>query len=151
VFFATAERRRKSAAYCLGGAYLLGRDLRTGQQTRKNPVLAFQNTLKAAEQGYVPAAAAVGMMYAVGKGTQQDYAEAARWWTRAAEAGHTLAATNLSMVYRGVPGVKSDSAKSEYWAQFVKTTVCLRSSCVKTLRPCPRNARKTSYGTPHPR
>ena len=100
-------------------AFLLGRDLRTGQPSPKNPVLAFQNTLKAAEQGYVPAAAAVGMMYAIGKGTQQDYAEAANWWTRAAEAGHTLAATNLSMVYRGVPGVKADSAKSEYWAKFV--------------------------------
>jgi hypothetical protein len=108
-----------TAAYCTGGNYLLGRNRATGQPLRKDPVLAFQNTLKAAEQGYVPAEAAVGMMYAIGKGVELNYAEAAKWWTKAAEAGHVLAATNLSMVYRGVPGVRSDAAKSEQWAKFV--------------------------------
>jgi hypothetical protein len=108
-----------ATTYCSGGNYLLGRDLATGQPVKKDPVLAFQNTLKAAEQGYVPAEAAVGMMYAVGKGVQQDYVEASKWWTKAAEAGHVLAAFNLSMVYRGVPGVRSDAAKSEQWAKFV--------------------------------
>lgn len=105
-------------AFCAGGKYLLGRDLATGQPMQTDPVLAFQNTLKAAEQAYVPAEAAVGMMYAVGKGVQQNYAEAATWWTKAAEAGHVLAATNASMIYRGVPGVKADKVKSEQWAKF---------------------------------
>jgi len=109
----------KVSLYCTGGNYLLGRNLATGEPVKQDPVLAFQNTLKAAQQGYVPAEAAVGMMYAVGKGVQQDYSEAAKWWTQAAEAGHVLAATNLSMVYRGVPGVRPDSAKSEQWAKFV--------------------------------
>jgi hypothetical protein len=108
-----------AAAYCTGGNYLLGRNLATGQPVKKDPALAFQNTLNAAEQGYVPAEAAVGMMYAVGKGVQQNYVEASNWWTKAAEAGHILAATNLSMVYRGVPGVRSDAAKSAQWAKFV--------------------------------
>ncbi len=106
-------------AYCAGGKYLLGRDLVTGKPLAKNPVLAFENTLKAAEQGFVPAEAAVGMMYAIGKGVEQNWTEAAKWWTVAAEAGHVLAATNLSMVCRGVPGVRSDPAKSEQWAKFV--------------------------------
>jgi len=39
--------------------------------------VAFKYTLQAAEQGYVPAEAAVGMMYANGKGVQQNYPEAA--------------------------------------------------------------------------
>lgn len=108
-----------TASYCAGGNYLLGRNLATGQPVAKDPALAFQNTLKAAEQGYVPAEAAVGMMYAIGKGVELNYVEAAKWWTKAAEAGHVLAATNLSMVYRGVPGVRSDAAKSEQWAKFV--------------------------------
>jgi TPR repeat protein len=108
-----------AASYCTGGNYLLGRNLATGQPVKKDPVLAFQHTLNAAEQGYVPAEAAVGMMYAVGKGVQQDYVEASKWWTKAAEGGHVLAAFNLSMVYRGVPGVRSDAAKSEQWAKFV--------------------------------
>ncbi|HEY2013157.1 MAG TPA: hypothetical protein VGH38_06615, partial [Bryobacteraceae bacterium] len=75
-----------ATAYCTGGNYLLGRNLATGQQMAKDPVLAFQNTLKAAEQGYVPAEAAVGMLYAIGKGVQLNYVEAAKWWTKAAEA-----------------------------------------------------------------
>ncbi len=109
----------KAAAYCTGGGYLLGRNLTTGQRMKKDPVLAFQNTLKAAEQGYVPAEAAAGMMYAIGKGVEQNYAEATKWWTAAAEAGHLLAATNVAMAYRGVPGVRADAAKSEQWAKFV--------------------------------
>lgn len=106
-------------AYCEGGKYLLGRDLTaSGQPVKMDPVLAFQNTLAAAQEGYVPAEAAVGMLYAVGKGVPQNYVEAANWWTKAAEAGHVLAATNASMVYRGVPGVPADTAKAEQWAKF---------------------------------
>jgi hypothetical protein len=106
------------AAYCAGGNYLLGRDLASGSPIKPNPALAFQNTKKAAEQGYTPAQAALGMMYAVGKGVEQSYVEAANWWTKAAEAGHILAATNLSMVYRGAPGVKADPAKHAQWSKF---------------------------------
>jgi uncharacterized protein len=109
----------RATAFCTGGNYLLGRNLATGQPVKNEPALAFQHTLNAAEQGYVPAEAAVGMMYAVGKGVQQDYVAASKWWTKAAEAGHVLAAFKLSMMYRGVPGVHSDAAKSEQWAKFV--------------------------------
>jgi hypothetical protein len=92
----------------------------SGEKTiRTDPSTAFQSTLKAAEQGYVPAQAAVGMMYADGKGTQQNYPEAARWWNKAAEGGHVLAASNLSMIYRGGAGVKGDPKLSEKWAKFV--------------------------------
>jgi hypothetical protein len=82
--------------YCTGGSYLVGHDFATGQPVRQQPALAFQNTLHAAELGYVPAEAALGMMYANGKGTQQDYAEAGKWWAKAAEGGHVLAAANAA-------------------------------------------------------
>jgi TPR repeat protein len=97
-------------AYCRGGSYL---------QSRKDPAKAFALTLRAAELNYVPAQAAAGMMFAIGKGVEQDWNQAAAWWTKAAEAGHILAATNLSMVYRGAPGVTSDAAKHTYWSKFV--------------------------------
>src|SRR5262249_12269843 len=87
--------------YCMGGGYLLGYHLGTGQPMGKQPALAFKYTLQAAEQGYIPAEAAVGMMYANGKGVEQNYPEAAKWWLRAAEGGHVLAAFNVSMLYRG--------------------------------------------------
>ena len=66
-------------------------------------------TLKAAEMGHVPAQALMGMLYAVGKGTAQNFAEAAKWWQKAAAAGHGLAATNASMLFRGGAGVKADA------------------------------------------
>ena len=79
---------------------------------------AFDATLQAAEKGYVPAEAQVGMMYADAIGTEQNYAEARKWWEQAANGGNALAASNLSMVYRGVPGLKGDMKQSEKWAQF---------------------------------
>lgn len=87
--------------YCTGGSYLLGYNLATGKKMEKQPALAFQNTLKAAEQGYVPAQAQVGMMYAIGKGVNQNYPEAHNWWSKAAAAGHALAAVNDKMVPKG--------------------------------------------------
>ncbi len=104
--------------FCQGGASLLGYNLATGQPIRKEPKAAFQYTLRAAEAGYVPAQAAVGMLYANGKGVQQSFAEAATWWVKAAEAGHVQAATHASMVYRGGGGVKADPNLSAKWAKF---------------------------------
>ena len=95
--------------FCQGGK-LLGTD----------PSQGFQLTLQAAEKGYVPAQAAAGILYADGKGTPQNYAEAARWWNKAAEAGHLLAAGNLSLLYRGGSGVPSDAKLSSKWAKFVE-------------------------------
>jgi TPR repeat protein len=106
--------------FCTGGGYLLGKNLMTGQPMRRDPALAFKNTLKAAEQGYAPAGNAVALMYANGKGTEQDYASAAAWWVKAAEAGHLQAASHAAMVYRGGPGIPSNAALSAKWAKFVQ-------------------------------
>lgn len=63
----------------------------------------FQKTKEAAEMGYAPAQAMLGMMYANGSGVAQDYKEAALWWQKAADQGHALAAQNLARV----PGRRS--------------------------------------------
>jgi len=44
------------------------------------------------------------MLYANGKGVQQDYTEARSWWTKAATGGHALAATSAANA-RGAPKV----------------------------------------------
>jgi hypothetical protein len=105
------------ASFCKGGDYLLGQDLKSKQPMAKNPQLAFTNTLKAAEKGYAPAENAVALMYANGKGTKQNYAEATQWWVKAAEAGHVEAAFHASMAYRGTPGVPANKELSEKWAR----------------------------------
>jgi len=104
--------------FCKGGSYLLGQNLATKQPARKDPVLAFKNTLQSAEKGYVPAENAIALMYADGKGTEQNYVEAAKWWVKAAEAGHLEAAFHASMVYRGTPGVPSNPELSAKWAKL---------------------------------
>ena len=58
----------------------------------------FAKTKQAAELGSVPAQAMLGMMYANGTGTEQDYQEAGDWWAKAAAGGHPLAAQNLARV-----------------------------------------------------
>jgi proline iminopeptidase len=94
-----------------------------GHALSTDPVQAFQKTLQAAEQGYVPAEAMVGMFYAVAKGTPQSFPDAVQWWTRAAESGHSLAAQSLSMAYRGVAGVKADAVLSAGWAKIAQDRV----------------------------
>ena len=83
----------------------------------KNPAKAFQSTLQAAQAGYVPAQEVVGMMYAVGKGVQQDYHEAAKWFLTAAEAGNPRAAANYMAAGRS--GLRGDRELSERWARFL--------------------------------
>jgi TPR repeat protein len=117
---ATRHSQEPIDLFCTGGAYLLGRNLTTGQSMRRDPALAFKNTLRAAEQGYVPAENAVALMYANAKGTEQNYAEAAKWWVKAAEAGHLQAAFHASMVYRGGSGVPANAVLSGKWAKFVE-------------------------------
>ena len=83
----------------------------------KNPAKAFQSTLQAAQAGYVPAQEVVGMMYAVGKGVQQDYHEAAKWFLTAAEAGNPRAAANYMAAGRS--GLRNDRELGERWARFL--------------------------------
>jgi TPR repeat protein len=82
----------------------------------KNPAKAFQSTLQAAQAGYVPAQEVVGMMYAVGKGVQQDYKEAAKWFLTAAEAGNPRAAANFVATSRSLRG---DVELAQRWAKFL--------------------------------
>ena len=76
-------------------------------------------TLQAAGQGYVPAEEAVGMMYALGKGVQQDFAEAGKWWTKAAEGGNLHAARNVAVLYSNGEGVPRDREISTKWTRYV--------------------------------
>jgi TPR repeat protein len=90
-----------------------------GQSDKVDVVSAFQNTLKAAEQGYVPAQAAVAMMYANGKGVQQNYAEAGKWWIKASEGGDLMAARHAWNLYRNGEGVDRNPTIANQWAKVI--------------------------------
>ncbi len=88
-------------------------------QQKRDVASAFQFTLKAAEQGYVPAQSAVAMMYANGKGVQQNYAEAGNWWNKAAEGGDLIAARHLWNLYRNGEGAERNPTIANRWAPVI--------------------------------
>lgn len=90
---------------------------------------AFQSTLKSAEQGSVSAQATVAMMYANGKGVQQSYAEAGKWWVKAAEGGDMKAARHAWNLYRNGEGVERNPTVANQWAKVIGEPVqMLRNS-----------------------
>lgn len=108
----------EATSFCQGGAFLTGTDPATGKSVGIDAVKAFQLTLKAAEQGYHPAEAVVGIMYVVGKGVEQNNPEGAKWLAKAADAGDTLAATNANMLYKGSPGLRPNKELSEKYLKL---------------------------------
>jgi hypothetical protein len=97
----------------------IGHNPATGQPGKIDLASAFQHTLKAAEQGDAPAQAAVAMMYANGKGVQQNYAEAGKWWIKAAEGGDLTAARHTWNLYRNGEGVERNPAIANQWAKII--------------------------------
>ena len=78
--------------------------------------------LMAAQGGYVPAQEVAGMMYAVGKGVQQDYREAGKWFLVAAEAGNPRAAINyVGSLRSGMGNLRTDPELSARWTKFLAT------------------------------
>jgi TPR repeat protein len=91
-----------------------------GDLVNSNPAQAFRSTFEAAQRGYVPAEEVVGMMYAIGKGVQQDYYEAGKWFLTAAEAGNTRAAANyVGSLRSGMGNLRRDPELSARWAKFL--------------------------------
>ena len=65
------------------------------------------------------AQSAVAMMYANGKGVQQNYAEAAKWWTKAGSAGDLVAARHAWNLYRNGEGVERNAAAANQMAPLI--------------------------------
>ena len=66
----------------------------------------FDSNKKLAEQGDALAQFNIGIMYGLGQGIPQNYAEAFKWFKKAAEQGDATAQYNLGIMYefsRGVP------------------------------------------------
>lgn len=68
-----------------------------------------------AEQGVREAQLALGYLYYVGQGVDQNFALAARWFNSAAESGEAAAMYNLAWLYETGEGVVANSAKRASW------------------------------------
>jgi uncharacterized protein len=59
------------------------------------------------------------MMYADGKGVEQNYAEAGKWWVKAAEGGNLRAANHAALLYRNGEGVPRNRDIADKWTRYV--------------------------------
>ena len=106
---AAAGREQSVDLFCRGGQALRERNLAS----------AFTLTTQAAEAGYVPAQSAVAMLYATGKGVQQNYAEAGKWWLKAGAAGDLLAARHAWNLYRNGEGAERNPTLANQMAPLI--------------------------------
>lgn len=70
-----------------------------------------------ADQGNAEAQFSLGLNFANGVGTAQDFAQAATWYRKAAEQSHPMAQFNLGLMYAAGQGLPRDPAKSLIWMQ----------------------------------
>ena len=68
-----------------------------------------------AAQGSADAQYQLGFIYHMGKGVDQDYQEAAKWYRLAAEQGHAVAQNNLGWMYDMGKGVDQDYQEAARW------------------------------------
>jgi uncharacterized protein len=68
-----------------------------------------------AERGDARAQFNLGMMYEIGRGVPQNYAEMLKWYRKAADQGHALAQFNVGLQYSKGRGVPRDYAEGVKW------------------------------------
>jgi hypothetical protein len=69
----------------------------------------------AADQGDAGAQFNLGLMYDLGRGVPQDYAQALKWYRLAADRGNAWAQFNLGLMYDNGRGVPQDYAQAVKW------------------------------------
>ncbi|MGP8201252.1 MAG: trypsin-like peptidase domain-containing protein [Limisphaerales bacterium] len=77
--------------------------------------VAFQETKARAAKGEAAAQSELGLMYDLGQGVAQDYAEAVNWFRIAAEQGNPRAQLLLGLHYQNGDGVRQDYAEAVKW------------------------------------
>ncbi len=77
--------------------------------------LAFEASKADAEKGDPAAQYKLGVMYGLGLGVAQNYAEAVRWYQRAARAGDARSQSNLGFMYGTGRGVPQDFIQAYAW------------------------------------
>jgi len=65
--------------------------------------------------------AALGVLYYMGQGVPQDYAEAVKWYSKAADQGFAEAQYNLALAYFDGLGALRDYSKAYFWANIAAT------------------------------
>ena len=70
---------------------------------------------KSAEKGNVVAQNGLGLLYKVGAGVPQNYAQAKKWFEEAAQQGHAEAQVNLGTLYLEGEGAPQSDQMALFW------------------------------------
>jgi TPR repeat protein len=68
-----------------------------------------------AAQGDADAQNFLGTLYETGEGIQQDFTQAAEWYSKSAQQGYAKAQTNLGFLYEKGKGVPQDNTQAIHW------------------------------------
>ena len=98
--------------FCIGYLYA------SGNGVPRDMGAAATHFRAAAERGYVPAQAVLGVHYSKGLGVLQNWTEAAKRFRKAAAGGHAGAAANLGQCYQNGTGVAQDRKEAAKWYEF---------------------------------
>ena len=78
-----------------------------------------EGNLKSAEakanSGDADAQFGLGLKYATGQGTEDEYLQAVRWYRKAADQNHALAQLNLGLMYASGQGVAQSDTEAVAW------------------------------------
>ena len=77
--------------------------------------LAARKCRKEAEAGDPGAQCRLGFMYDTGRGVEQNFAEAVKWYRKSADQGIAEAQNNLGKMYEQGLGVAQDYAEAARW------------------------------------
>lgn len=94
--------------------------------------------LEKANKGNPDAQYQLGLLYLAGRGTLQDFSEAAKWFIMAAEQNHPFAQYELGLLYQVGQGVDMDLEKSYMWfnlaaAAGVEQAMLARDKAMRSL------------------
>jgi TPR repeat protein len=94
--------------------------------------------IEKAKSGSADAQYQLGLLYLAGRGTLQDFSEAAKWIILAAEQNHPLAQYELGLLYQAGQGVDLDNEKSYMWlnlaaAAGIEQAILSRDKTMRTL------------------
>lgn len=94
--------------------------------------------IEKAKKGNADAQYQLGLLHLAGRGTLQDFSEAAKWIMLAAEQNHSLAQYELGLLYQVGQGVELDNEKSYMWfnlaaAAGVEQAMLARDKAMRSL------------------
>lgn len=98
----------------------LGVMFRDGLGVLRNPRMAIERFLRAAEGGDTQAMTALGWMFSGDRDTGTNYVEAFRWYEKAALRGDPVAQFHLADMYAHGSGTKADKVAAYAWLSLLE-------------------------------